>query len=427
MIVESSRISSQRANARLLLDYTSFCLKNDAAPGVVDVDGKHLNVEAVCLWFLDRTDRMGGCNSMPSWSATLTWYCLAWGSRFIPGRIDRPPSPYYQCHPRFRETRKLLVQTSLTESKNKVLIPFRYLLLFMIECLHIDPDDIQSVAYDDLIEAAFLAMYWNTICRPGVIFAKDLTDPDSEFLKITGVHWDQIQIIHGSEFHRNEATRVRIPHYKNQPPPKVPKDVTFGSVLCGKHKTKCACPYWHVPMYLREIKRRRSNRFADPTLVGCDRLTLDPKQSVNLGVDGRNFVLVTSRGTVFGSSHCSKVFKRMNAFLGIDKEKLNITPYCLRVTATSIAHHQGIDPLLLMRYVIWACNKKANPSIHARYIAFTLAQLAAVPYQILHGLKSSAGITVNRLYHNEVQIYDINAKSTEYAMYGRCKKNTSTK
>ena len=403
--------------AALHLDFVSLCLRCRVDFIIIDEDGKHLNIEAVTVWILDRTERMGSCNSLSSWSASLTWSCNAYGTRFILGEPGKPAKPYYQLHPRYRDTLSLLAKTSSKKTKGKCLIPFRYLLLFIKVCLGIDPDNIEDASYDDLIAAGFIAVYWNTMCRPGVIFTANKTDPESKWKKITGVHWDQCRILNDNRFRGSTATRIRFPYYKNAPPPESPKDVTFGSVLCGKPKDKCACPYMDCPMYIREIFRRRSDLTNHPEWVGNSR-PLNSKQLDALATDGRKFVFVNSRGVAFGTSHCTALFKRMVTWLGIDKRDLNITPYCLRVTVTSIAHHQGIDPLLIMRYVIWSCNQKANPSIHARYIAFTLYQLAAVPFQILHGCMTRGGNPMNYLWHDSHTLFDVNSKSIKHAMYG---------
>ena len=78
MIVERGRIASQRANVRLLLDCTSFCMTN--------------GVEAVCLWFLEGNDRMGGCNS--HFLVGRSDSVLPWGLRFYAGIPGRPAAPF---------------------------------------------------------------------------------------------------------------------------------------------------------------------------------------------------------------------------------------------------------------------------------------------------------------------------------------------
>ena len=415
-LVECGRISSKRALAALHLDFVSLCIKCGVDFIVVDEDGKHFDIEAVCVWYQDRTERLGNCNSMSSWSNSLTWYGGAAGTRFIRGLPGHPPTPYYQSHPMYRSIISILRQTSSKKTKGKVLIPFRYLLLFIKDGLGIDPDNIQAASYDNLICAGFLVNYWNTMCRPSAIFCSNKTDPESDWLKITGLHWDQIRLLLDKRYRNNSATMIRIPYYKNAPPGELPKDITFGSVLCGKSKDKCVCPYFDSPMYFREIFRRRSELLDHPEWVGNPH-PLGPKRLEALATNGRNFVLVTSRGVPFGTSHCTALFKRMMEYLGIDKKVFNITPYCLRVTVTSLAHHQGIDALLIMRYVLWACNAAANPSIHARYIAFTLEQLANVPFQILHGCNTS-GNPMNLLWNDKPQMFDVNAKSIAHAMYG---------
>ena len=94
---------------------------------------------------------------------------------------------------------------------------------------------------------------------------------------------------------------------------------------------------------------------------------------------------------------------------------------------TSIAHHQGIEPLLIMRYVLWACSQKANPTIHAQYIAYNLAQLAQVPYMILHGYTLDGPNPMNRLFSESFEMLDVNANSIKHAMYGGRKKKSSKK
>ena len=91
------------------------------------------------------------------------------------------------------------------------------------------------------------------------------------------------------------------------------------------------------------------------------------KQRDGLASNPDNFLLVNANGTVFGCSQADRVMKRLISFIGCDKQKMNLTLYSIRVGVTSLAHHQGIDALKVMRFVLGVQSKIGSNNARVLY------------------------------------------------------------
>jgi hypothetical protein len=146
--------------------------------------------------------------------------------------------------------------------------------------------------------------------------------------------------------------------------------------------------------YATELLRRRRRRTKHPeTITAKYNKPLNDKQTKNLGVRGDDFVFVNSNGTICGYDFVRRLIADIRTFCNLDAKSPKITPYSLRIGGTSLAHHQGIDPLRIMRYVEWKPSK--CPTMHARYVQYTEKELSTIPYEILHGTLQFGGIPVN--------------------------------
>ena len=407
MLVDHLRIATKRNYARLLLNFAIFCFETEV-PIIID---HHLNVQAVCFWMGTRADMMGGANSHKSWSAALTWFCGHVGLRFV----NR--APFYQSTRMYQMFHTKMVKVLSTSPKGKHPLHIKYIWYFIVNALRIDPDNLANADYDDLVNATFLVLYWITICRPGIIYRKEMTDPANKDRKIlTGICWNHLQIKreHG---HRSPfVLKIKFPWYKNQPVPGVPKVVTISSICCGKPKSECMCPTFNAIPLIQEIRRRRESRLSHPEQFRSDRKQLDANQLKGLALNPDNLLLVNKRGTNFGRSHADKLFKRLLKFCRIDKAKANVSLYSIRVGATSMGHHQDIDALKLMRFVKWLVSAKNAPMMHALYVQYTWPQLATVPFEVIHGTLRYGGTPISYLA-DEPEFFDITKDSVNAAVY----------
>ena len=102
--------------------------------------------------------------------------------------------------------------------------------------------------------------------------------------------------------------------------------------------------------------------------ASVDGKSLTKRQVKGLALCPDNFLLVNSNGTVYGRSHADKVMKKLIFAIGCDKSKYNLTLNSIRVGVTSLAHHQDIDALKIMRYVRWVLSQAAEPTMHTRQL-----------------------------------------------------------
>ena len=149
----------------------------------------------------------------------------------------------------------------------------------------------------------------------------------------------------------------------------------FGSDIVRKskpnvHDLTCTvlCPY--------EIHRCCTQPITQPEWVGNDR-ALNSKLLEALALNGCYFVLVTSRGTVYGSSHWLKVFKHLCMYMGIDNRNSTL----LRIPCASPSYR------LLTRAsnLCWSCamllgvQQEGKPFYSRTLHCVTLAMLATDP------------------------------------------------
>ena len=203
----SSTISASPPSVvtRACLDFAFFCHDKDEP---IIIDG-HLNVQAVCFWMGDRAIRMGGANSHKSWTAALSWFCGNLGLLFV------NQAPYYQSQLQYRLFHSKMVKVLSKAPKGKSPIHIRCIWWFVVKALRIDPDNLDKADFDDLVNAAFLILYWTTMCRPGVIYRTDKSDPGNPGQRLlTGICWKHVQVRKANGFRSRYVLHITIPIYK---------------------------------------------------------------------------------------------------------------------------------------------------------------------------------------------------------------------
>ena len=111
---------------------------------------------------------------------------------------------------------------------------------------------------------------------------------------------------------------------------------------------------------------------------------LNAKKRRNFRLDDDSFVLVNSRGTVYGRGQADRLFQKLCHFCGLDETGEYYTVYSIRIGVTSTAHLQDIEGLKAMRYVQWVVSAAAMPMMHSHDVKYTTPQLATVPWEVIH-------------------------------------------
>ena len=326
------------------------------------------------FWMQHRVWLLGSSNSHKTWSASLTWLCQSFG---LPSR-----PPRHHSHSDFALWFENVKKSDRVKSAKKIPITARHIWRFIRDCLGIVPDQLHLAKYDDLIKALALAMFFLTASRSTELLWSDKTEDPKIQKIITGVRWSDISIAERSGFRSSEVLGIKVKWFKNQEDRRQPKKVRIVSPCCGKSTAECICPYFAIIKFLKQAYKLRKLRRRNPQPFH-DKKTWTEKQSKNLGTKPENFVFVNARGTILGYSFIYKLTQDLVAFNKIDTTNGKITPHSLRIGATSLAHHQHIDPLKMMRYVEW--RPGTCPTMHAHYVRYTEQQLAVVPYEMLHG------------------------------------------
>ena len=342
----------------------------------------------------------GSCNSHKSWSAALSWLCASFGKPANP--------PLHQAHPDFALWWKSAKTAHKTKTKEKAMARATHIYRYIRDKLQINPDAMYKSSYEDLIKALYLITTFLTISRPTELLYADKTDrsdPKNIIKRIKGLRWSDIKFQQCQPcegYHSDEVMDLTVRWFKNQEDRRVPKVIRMASACCGHGKNKCVCAYFDIPRYIRHIKELRQNRFHNikpfrPSGKGV----LGVNQSKFLGTDPEDFVFVNSRGTRMNKNHIDDICREMAIFNNVDESKRKLTPHSLRIGATSLAHHQHIDPLKIMRYVEW--KPTACPTMHSHYVRYDEVQLSSVPFQMLHGVPTNDGTVHNNLRSDPIR------------------------
>ena len=379
----NGRVYATKKNyATIILDYFRLCLEYDVPPFIAE----SLNVEAVMYWMEYRIWMRGHCNSAPNWSAALSWLCKCQGFPFKP--------PLHQKHPDFAlywENTKV-AHAKAIDKKAPMLA--RHLWYFIKYHLRIDPTNLRAARYDDLIKALALSMIFLTMSRCTEILWSDKTEDPKIRIIHTGIKWAHISYRRRVGFRETHVLDIEVPWFKNQADRTVPKRIRTTSCRCDKPPQLCICAYFDLWPMIKEIRHRREHRVKRPDRIrtkGKGRLS--QHQLDRLDIRPENYMFVNERGTILGYGFIYRLIQDVKKANKLCGKKPKIVPYSLRVGATSLAHHQCIDPLRVMRYVEWLPG--TDPTMHSRYVQYTEVQLSTVPYEMLHGTLQFGEPTTN--------------------------------
>lgn len=370
MLVNGKVITTKRNYATCILDFIRFCRENDEPPCI----DESLNAWAVMYWMQKRVWTLGSSNSHKTWSAALTWLCQCYG---LPSR-----PPRHQLHPDFSMWFENVKKSAHRKTAVKTPMHAHCIWRYIRDCLGIVPGKLHLASYDNLLEAFNLAATFLTISRCTELLWSDKSDLEGIRTIITGLRWSDISIQERDGFRSKEVLDIIVRWFKNQEDRRIPKRIRMASPCCGGSTAKCICSYFDLTAYLKQIMSFRLNRHKNVRPFK-KKGSLSTNALKNLATGPDDFVFVNSRGTILGYNYLYTLIKKVVAFNKIDTSKHKITPHSLRIGATSLAHHQCIDPLKIMRYVEW--KPSACPTMHAHYVRYSERQLSVVPYEMLHG------------------------------------------
>lgn len=402
-LVNGRTFDTKKNYATLILSYVQFCAESDTPP----FHDQSLNADAVRYWMQTRIWILGSSNSHASWSAALSWLCKCNGFPFKP--------PLHQREPKYAFWYEMAKPAFQTKTAKKSPINSRHLIYYIKHRLKIDPRHLSRAKYDSLLKALALSMIFLTMSRCMEILYSDKTE-DATIRKIsTGVKWQHIRVSARPGFRTKEQLHIEIPWFKNQTDRDTPKRITMCCSTCTLSIEKCDCHYLAILPYLSELHNRRRNITKNPgKLRAKGNKPFSEKAKTNLGIRGKDYVFVSERGSVLGYSFIYRTIKELKECCGLTNLLPKITPHSLRIGATSLAHHQGIDPLRVMRYVEWRPGK--DPTMHARYVAYTVVQLSTIPYEILHGTLQFGEPTINYI-HTDPETFILRDEVIRAALY----------
>ena len=326
-------------------------------------------------WMQKRTWTLDSANSHKTWLGALTWWTTLQGL---------PQPPRHHAHPDYKLFYDCLKRSSRRKTKAKQPILAQHIWRYIRGQLEIDPSNLHEARYDNLVKALALVLIFLTMSRCMEILYCDKTEDASIREIITGIRWGDLRFHKRKGFRTDEILDITVRWFKNQEDHRAPKRIRIASPCCGHSADECVCAYFDIFAYIKEIHRMRRNRLTNiKPFRKSGKGSLGINQAKNLPVGDDDFLFVNARGTICKYAFIHALVKDVVTYNDIDTTDRQMTPHSLRVGGTSLAHHQGIDPLKVMRYVEW--RPSATPTMHAHYVRYTEASLANIPYEMLHG------------------------------------------
>ena len=403
-LINGKVIGTKRNYATCVMDYFRFCNGLEIDP----FRGRGLNPTAVQYWMQTRIWMLGSSNSHTTWSASLTWLCKCAG-------FQHKPRPMWQMDPNYAFFYENAIVANHRKVAVKAPLHIRQLVHYIKNRLKIDPTNLRAAKYDDLLKAFLLVLNFMTLSRPMELLWSDKTEDKAVREIYTGVRWQHIKEGRRKGYHSERVLILYIPWFKNQDDRTVSKKIVMCEPTCGKSHHECVCPYFAMWPYLTELHRRRTKRERHPEYItGKRRSKLNGRQTKHLGTREEDYVFVNANGTICGYDFIRRLIKDIRSFCNLESNSPKITPYSLRIGGTSLAHHQGIDPLRIMRYVEWKPAK--CPTMHSRYVQYTEKQLSTVPFEILHGTLQFGGVPVNYI-NTEPETFILRDEVIKAALY----------
>ena len=369
-LVNSKAITTKRGYASCILDFARFCRENEE-PMFID---NELNMWAVIYWMQHRVWVLDSSNSHKTWSAAFTWLCQCTGV-----------SNAYQKHPDYALFYVSIKKAAHRKTQAKQPILACHIWRYIRDKLQIQPGKMHEARYDAVLKAFALVAIFLTMSRCMELLWSDKTEDKEVREIITGLRWSDINLHRRKGFRSERVLDICVRFFKNQEDKTQPKNLRIASPCCGRSADECVCAYFDLFEYIPTIQTMRRNRFNNiKPFRKNGKGTLGPKQKANLGLGPEDFVFVTARGTICKYDFIRRLVKDVVAFNELNKDgDCMITPHSLRIGATSLAHHQGIDPIKCMRYVEWSPNQ--SPTMHAHYVRYTALELSVIPFELLHG------------------------------------------
>ena len=308
----------------------------------------------------------------------MTWLCQSLGIPSAP--------PKHRSHSEFAIFWDNAKKGKMTKVQPKAQLQVIHIVRYLKQSLKIDMNNLRLASYESVIKALCITLTFLTISRSTELLysdKSDRTDKEALFEFYTGLRWRDICVKERDGFTSPKTMDIRVVWFKNQPNKEIPKVIRFASACCGKDQDDCVCAYFDVQRLALRAKELRMNRHNDFTPFRKSGTgVLGSNQIAYLGTRREDYVFVNSRGTRMGYSQISNIVRDIDKVCSVSTAKLPLTSYSIRIGATSLAHHQDVDPLKVMRFVEW---QPGNVTMHAYYINYDEFQLATIPFEMLHG------------------------------------------
>eukprot|EP01083_Nonionella_stella_P292670 995400_1 len=303
----------------------------------MDPDARSVSPSVAIFWQYARAQRLGNCNSYTSWGAALKWFF-----REVSGE-----EPTFDKDPFYLRVKSQMTKLYLKRRKLRLPLLLRWIVQYL-DGKGVSPSTWNTVDLDTLMESLLLLLLFFSISRPSeLVFTDKTEDIELEIIR-TGLRWSDVSFHNQNCAYTRQYMQLTIPWYKNQVFYGEPKLIYMAPPICTD--TTHHCHKMDFFMMFQVYKRRRTALW-------------------NLRPDGDAFVFVYSNGKIVRPTDLASLMKKFAKEIGM-KNPNAYPSYSIRIGAVSLCAAQNIDPLKLLRYVIWSI--KSLPHVAGGYVSYDI-------------------------------------------------------
>ncbi len=317
----------------------------------------------------DRTSRMPkGANSIENWLRAFNFLIKS-----------QKEVPCFRTE-EFNRHKKALVKFHSQPRTQK--LPFKLIWLVQwARAIGVTPTTWFSCDYNALMKVLIVLITFFTISRLGEIYFTDKTENKEWDIITTGIKFGDVSF--GNKHYCNDVMSIEVNWYKNQQHYNVPKRIHIEEPICSNYSCKCQFLNFHR-MYKIALSRRRAmhRKLSSEVELGARLSAKFRKKLDNLAIAPDKYVFVNTDGSIWRETKMRETFCQIRNIIQMRKPEC-YPPYSAKVGAMSLVNQQEIQLLKVIKYVAWSI--ATLPHMSQTYISISEAEMATIPYEMIHG------------------------------------------
>ena len=323
-ITKGKKVGTKKLYAGLINQFKDYCALQQV-PVIDPFNPKSLNVYAVMYWYTQKVFQLRNCNSIGSWSASLSWLCQGLSLECSP--------PEHHKHRLFKPFEKDLIHSWKIPSVEKCPVSVHQIVGYLRDALGIVPGRLETLPYENVIRAFRIVLIFIGMYRAAEVSYKKFTDSLDGITTEweTGLRFRHVTEVTDESYRGGGCLRFEVLYWKCQIDDKHPLIKYLSSPCCGLPTSECLCGFFDIHDYLRVIKWMRARRRIDPRPFNNKRSKkpLSPTRYKNLGIGPDDWLFTNRLGHRMTYDTLRVEMQELSAFFNLEGDR-KITPHCLR-------------------------------------------------------------------------------------------------